>query len=193
LSENNNFANQRPQQNKDNRDFVRTNESIRARELRVIDENGDMLGVMSLKEALERASDAGLDLVEINPESKPPVCKILNYGKYKYELQKKKQEAKKKQKVSVLKELYIHLAIAEHDYQVKFKQTKNFLAEGFKVKIGVKLRGREMAYSAKGIELLERFYNDLGRELGAKLDVAPKLEGNNVITMLSPLANKVSE
>ena len=178
--------------NKVHKDTLRINDEIRVKEIRLIDENGEMLGIYSIFDALQMASNNNLDLVEINPEAKPPVCKILDYGKYKYQQQKRKQETKKKQKVVLLKELYIHLGIGEHDYQVKFKQLKTFLQNECKVKIGVKFRGREIAYYQKGIELLYRFYNDLGKENGAKLDVAPKLEGNNAIVIFSPLVLKAT-
>ncbi len=173
-----------------NKDSLKINEEIRAKEIRLIDESGEMIGIFQIKEAIDMAFNSGLDLVEINPESKPPVCKILDYGKYKYQQQKRKQETKKKQKVILLKELYIHLGIGEHDYQVKLKQLRAFLQDDCKVKIGVKFRGREIAYSKKGIELLNRFYDDLGREQGAKLDTSPRLEGNNAIVIFAPLVVK---
>lgn len=169
-----------------NKDTLRLNKDIKVKEVRLIDAEGEMLGLYSITDALNKASDEGLDLVEINPEARPPVCKIMDYGKYKYQQQKRKQETKKKQKVVLLKELYIHLGIGEHDYQVKLKQLKSFLQSEYKVKIGVKFRGREIAYSQKGIELLYKFYNDLGQDQGAKLDVPPKLEGNNAVVIFSP-------
>jgi len=168
---------------KNNKDTTRINEAIKTPKVRLIDENGDMIGIFSIKEALDKAFEEGLDLVEVNPEGNPPVCKILDYHKYKYTLQK----TKKKQKVSLLKELYIHLNIAKGDYDVKLNQLKKFLETGSKVKIAVKIRGREMVYSGKALELLNKFYEDIGKEEGAKLDVAPKIEGNNVVTIMSPV------
>ncbi|MDR0484985.1 MAG: translation initiation factor IF-3 [Alphaproteobacteria bacterium] len=168
---------------KNSKDTTRINEAIKVPKVRLIDENGDMIGVLSTKEALEKAFEEGLDLVEVNPEGNPPVCKILDYHKYKYTLQK----SKKKQKVVPLKELYIHLNIAKGDYDVKLNQLKKFLEANSKVKIAVKIRGREMSYANKALELLNKFYEDIGKEEGAKLDVAPKVEGNNVVTIFSPL------
>lgn len=173
-----------------NKDKVNINGFIKAKEVRLIDADGEMLGIVSLAVALTKAKEQGLDLVEVNPESKPPVCKILDYGKYKYLQQKKKQEAKKKQKVVILKELYVHLGIAEHDYQVKLRHLKQFLADGHKVKVSVKFRGREKAYKDKGVLLINRFYGDLGNEEGVKLDVAPKIEDSNVFAIFAPLTIK---
>jgi translation initiation factor IF-3 len=169
------------------KDLTKTNEDIRAKEVRLIDENGEMLGVMSSSEALNLAISKGLDLVEINPESKPPVCKIMDYGKFKYLAQKKKQEAKKKQKVTLLKELYVHLGIGIHDFNVKLKQIKLYISEEDKVKVAVKFRGREIDYAPKGLELLHKFYNECGGEQFAKFDTSPKIEGNNAVMILAPL------
>jgi translation initiation factor IF-3 len=173
------------------KDNTRINESIRSREVRLIDAEGEMLGVMTIKDALQKAYDTGLDLVEISPEGNPPVCKLMDYGKYKFSQQKKKQEAKKKQKVIILKELYIHLNIAQHDYNVKLKKVIELLSGEYKVKIGVKLRGREMDYRDKALELLNRFYDDMGKENGAKLETSPKMEGNNAIVIFAPLTIKL--
>lgn len=171
---------------KNNKDTTRINEAIKAREVRLIDENGEAIGIFSTKDALDKAFEEGLDLVEVNPEGKPPVCKILDYYKYKFTLQKNK----KKQKVVLLKEIYIHINIAEGDFQTKVKHARKFLQDGSKVKVAVKLRGREMEYSHKALELLNRFFEELGGEEGAKVDLAPKMEGYNAILMLSPVAVK---
>lgn len=172
---------------RNSKDTTRINEAIRAREVRLIDENGEAIGIFSTRDALAKAVEAGLDLVEVNPDINLPVCKILDYGRYKYEQQKNK----KKQKVVVLKEIQIHLNIGIGDYQTKLKQVKKFLESDLnKVKLIVKLRGREMEYSHKALELLNKFYEDLGKEEGAKIDVAPKLEGYNAIVIFSPVVNK---
>lgn len=168
-----------------NSNSTRTNDNISAREVRLLDENGEMLGVYPIEQALEMAYEASLDLVEISPDAKPPVCKIMDYGKHKYEMQKRKQEARKKQKIVVLKELQMHMNIAEHDYQVRLRKTQEFLANGNRVKIIIKLRGRERAHAEKAEEVLKRFYNDIGGEEKAKLEVGPKLEGNNAVLIFT--------
>lgn len=156
------------------------NENIKAKEVKLVDQDGEMLGVMSFKDALEKAKSASLDLVQIGPDSNLPVCKLLDYGKYLYTQQKKKQEAKKKQKIVLQKELYIHIAIAEHDYQVKLKQIHKFLKESAKVKLAVKLRGREFVYNKKAVDLLNRFLDDISKDIEIKIESPPKLEGNSV-------------
>ncbi len=172
---------------KNNKDTTRINEAIRAREVRLVDENGEAIGVFAIKDALAKAIEEGLDLVEVNPEGNPPVCKILDYGKFKYSVQKNK----KKQKVTVLKEVQIHLNTGIGDYQTKLKKAQKFLVTDLdKVKIIVKMRGREMDYKHKALELLEKFYEDLGREEAAKIDVNPKFEGNNAIVIFSPVVSK---
>lgn len=124
-------------------DGPRINEEIRVKEVRLIDENGENRGVISIREALQLAVDAGLDLIEISPQAVPPVCKILDFGKYKYEMQKRKAEAKKNQKVIEIKELKLRPMIDTHDYEVKIKQAKKFLGEGNKVKFTMRFKGRE--------------------------------------------------
>lgn len=150
----------------------------------MIDENGEMLGIYSTHEAQKLADEAGLDLVEISPHADPPVCKILDYGKFKYEQQKKANEARKKQKVIEVKEIKIRPAIGDHDYEVKLRAAKKFLNDENKVKVTLRLRGREIAHKDLAMEILERFKGDLA-EL-AKVDQEPKLEGRQVIMMLSP-------
>lgn len=151
--------------------------------MRLVNENGDMMGVVPTREALRAAEEAGLDLVEISPNADPPVCKILAYGKYKYEQQKKAAEARKKQKTVDVKEIQIRPMIEEHDYQVKLKAIRRFLEEGNKVKITLKFRGREMAHTKLGLDLVKRVIDDVGA-LG-KVDAEPKLEGKQVMTVLS--------
>ncbi len=142
-----------------------------------------MIGVVGIKEALAKAEEAGLDLVEVSPNAAPPVCKILDYGKYKYEQQKKANEARKKQKVIELKEIKIRPTTEEHDYQVKLRNVKRFLEAGNKVKVSMRFRGREMAHQDVGMKLMERMLADV-EGLG-KADLAPKLEGRQMIMVLS--------
>lgn len=165
-------------------DGTRINNDIRVLKVRLIDENGEMLGIYSTHEAQKLADEAGLDLVEISPHADPPVCKILDYGKFKYEQQKKANEARKKQKVIEVKEIKIRPAIGDHDYEVKLRAAKKFLNDENKVKVTLRLRGREIAHKDLAMEILERFKGDLA-EL-AKVDQEPKLEGRQVIMMLSP-------
>jgi translation initiation factor IF-3 len=147
-------------------------------------ENGDMHGVVATREALRMAHSAGLDLVEISPQAAPPVCKILDYGKYKYEQQKKKNEARKKQKVIEIKEIKMRPNIDTHDYDIKMKAARKFLAEGDKVKVTMRFRGREMAHHELGRKLLERVRSDLDAE--AKVEYMPKLEGRQMIMIVAP-------
>jgi translation initiation factor IF-3 len=143
-----------------------------------------MIGVMSAREALIRAYDVGLDLVEISPNAVPPVCKILDYGKYKYEQQKKANEARKKQKVVEIKEIKVRPNIDDHDYDVKMKQMRNFIGEGDKVKVTLRFRGREMAHQELGVKVLERIRNDL-IEL-VKVEQMPKLENRQMVMVVAP-------
>ena len=165
-------------------DGPRVNEQINVSKVRLIDENGEMVGVVSKRDALDRAFQAGLDLVEVSPNAEPPVCKILDYGKYKYEAQKKKAEVKKKQKVIEVKELYVRPTIDEHDYQVKMRSARKFIENGDKVKIAVKFRGREMAHQDLGIKVLDRMRDELGEAI--KMEQAPKLEGKRIIMVIAP-------
>lgn len=143
-----------------------------------------MKGVMSVREALALAEEAGLDLVEISPNTDPPVCKILDYGKYKYEQQKKAAEARKKQKVVDLKEIKIRPGIEDHDYGVKMRAAKKFLEGGDKVKVTMRFRGREMAHLQIGRELLEKMQQELSPV--SKVEYAPKLEGRQMVMILVP-------
>ena len=132
------------------------NEEIRVPQVRLIDQDGEMMGVMTARDAMLRAPSVGLDLVEISPNADPPVCKILDYGKFKYEQQKKRNEAKKKQKVIEIKEIKVRPNIDENDYQVKMRAMKSFIEEGDKVKVTLRFRGREMAHQDIGVRVLER-------------------------------------
>lgn len=143
-----------------------------------------MLGVMSPTLALEKAQEAGLDLVEISPNTEPPICKILDYGKYKYEQQKKAAEARKKQKTIEIKELKIRPSIEDHDLQIKLKAAKKFLEQENKVKFTLRFRGREMAHIERGHSVLKRIKEDLADI--SKVDFEPKLEGRQIMMILAP-------
>lgn len=142
------------------------------------------MGVVSTRDALRTAEDNGLDLVEISPNADPPVCKILDYGKYKYEQQKKAAEARKNQKTIDVKEVQIRPMIEEHDYQVKLRASRRFLEEGDKLKVILKFRGREMAHTQLGMDLVKRLIADIG-EVG-KVDSEPKQEGKQILLVMSP-------
>tara|TARA_A100001011_G_scaffold163683_1_gene172279 strand:- start:29708 stop:30157 length:450 start_codon:yes stop_codon:yes gene_type:complete len=146
--------------------------------------DGEMAGVVSKEEAIERALEAGLDLVAISPNAEPPVCKILDYGKFKYEAQKKKNEAKKKQNVIVVKEIKIRPGIEDHDYHVKLRAMNKFIAEGDKVKVTLRFRGREMAHQELGGKVLDRVRKDM--ETVAKVEQFPKMEGRQMTMVFSP-------
>ena len=146
--------------------------------------DGEMAGVVSKEEAVKRAFEAGLDLVAISPNADPPVCKILDYGKYKYEAQKKKTEAKKKQNVIIVKEIKIRPGIETHDYQVKLRAMDKFIGEGDKVKVTLRFRGREMAHQELGGKVLDRIREDMDGV--AKIEQFPKIEGRQMTMILSP-------
>ena len=158
-----------------------TNNKIK--EVQLIGDNGEKLGVLNLNEALEMAQEKKLDLVLVAPQAKPPVCKIMNYGKYKFEQAKKEKEAKKKQKVVEIKEIRITPNIEEHDFSFKAKNARKFIEEGNKLKITVRFRGREVNNSGLGEEVLNKFIENLSDI--ANVDRAPKLEGRNMFIMLS--------
>ncbi|SDB71855.1 translation initiation factor IF-3 [Belnapia rosea] len=143
-----------------------------------------MIGVMSARDALLRAYDAGLDLLEISPNAVPPVCKITDYGKFKYEQQKKANEARKRQKVVEIKEVKVRPNIDDHDYEVKMRQMKSFIGEGDKVKVTLRFRGREMAHQDLGIKVLERIRVELGETI--KVEQMPRLENRQMIMVLAP-------
>jgi translation initiation factor IF-3 len=167
-----------------NRDGPRVNEDIRVPQVRLIDQDGEMIGVMSAREALRRAYDIGLDLLEISPNADPPVCKILDFGKFKYEQQKKRNEAKKKQKVVEIKEVKVRPNIDENDYQVKMRAMKSFIDEGDKVKVTLRFRGREMAHQDIGVRVLERIRNELETE--TKVEQMPRMENRQMVMVLAP-------
>ncbi len=162
----------------------RVNELIDAPEIRVVDADGEMVGILSVEEGIELAYEAGLDLVEISPNGEPPGCKVLDYGKYKYEEQKRKNEARKKQKTIDVKEIKMRPGIDEHDYQVKLRSMVRFLEEGDKVKVTIRFRGRELVHNELGMEVLDRV-RDETEEL-AKVEVFPRLEGRMMTMVLAP-------
>ncbi|MCZ8147563.1 translation initiation factor IF-3 [Falsiroseomonas oryzae] len=166
------------------RDGPRVNEEIRSPQVRLIDQDGEMLGVMSAREALIRAYDVGLDLLEISPNAVPPVVKILDYGKYKYEQQKKANEARKRQKVVEIKEIKVRPNIDDHDYDVKMRQMKEFIGEGDKVKVTLRFRGREMAHQDLGLKVLDRIRTELAET--TKVESMPRLENRQMIMVLAP-------
>ncbi|MCB1511836.1 MAG: translation initiation factor IF-3 [Hyphomicrobiaceae bacterium] len=162
----------------------RTNDSIRVREVRLIDAEGNNVGVVDTSDALERAVAAGMDLVEISPDASPPVCKILDYGKFKYQEQKKAAEARKKQKIVEVKEIKMRPGIDEHDYDVKMRSMKRFFEEGDKVKVTLRFRGREMVHQQIGRDLLQRVKAEV--EDCAKVESEPRLEGRQMVMVLAP-------
>jgi len=157
---------------------------IRAREVRVIDPEGNQLGVISIAKALAVAADFGLDLVEVSPNAEPPVCKIMDYGRYKYELTKRQQEAKKKQSTFQIKEIKVRPKTGEHDLQVKIGHIKRFLEKQDKVKVTVMFRGREITLSQLGRELLDKIAAET--QDVALVEQSPKFEGRTIVMILSP-------
>ena len=162
----------------------RINDQIRAREVRLIDETGKNVGVVPKTDAMQRAETAGLDLVEVSPDAEPPVCKILDFGKYKYQEQKKAAEARKNQKIVEIKEIKMRPGIDDNDYDVKMRAIKRFFEEGDKVKITLRFRGREMAHSQLGMEVLVRVKSDT--EQIAKVESEPRFEGKQMVMVLAP-------
>ena len=152
--------------------------------IRLVDPDGEMVGVLSAEEGLQMAIDAGLDLVEVSPNADPPVCKILDYGKFKYEQQKKRNEARKKQKVIEVKEIKMRPGIDEHDYQVKMRSMRRFLGDGDKVKVTIRFRGREMAHQELGMKVLDRVCGDLDELI--KVEMVPQIEGRLMTMVLAP-------
>ena len=163
---------------------LRTNEQIIASQVRVISSTGKQLGILSIREALNHAEDEGFDLVEVSPDAKPPVCKIIDYGKLKYKEQKSKKEAKKKQKTFEVKEIKMRPGINKHDYDVKIKALSKFIKDGNKVKISMRFRGREMEHQNIGINLLNKITEQVSEY--AKLEVPPKPEGRQIMMLLVP-------
>lgn len=169
-------------------DSARCNHQIRAREVRVIADDGQQLGIMPTIDALRQAQEKGLDLVEVAAQADPPVCRIMDYGKYKYQQQKKQQEARKKSTVIQVKEIKVRPKTDEHDYQTKVKHIRRFLEEGDRCKVSVFFRGREVVHKDRGALLLQRIVHDL-TEI-AKVEQEPRFEGRVMHLMLAPLIKK---
>src|SRR5438132_14230374 len=161
----------------------RYNEFIQSQKVRVIDENGENLGVMFTREAFEQAQGVGLDLVEISPNSDPPVAKFLDIGRYKYEAQKKANEQRKRQKTQEIKEIKMRPNIDDHDYDVKMKKVFEFIGEGDKVKITFRFRGRELAHGELGMRLLQRVQSDVAET--AKIEQHPRMESRQMLMVLA--------
>jgi len=167
------------------KDGPRINEEIRVREVQLIDASGHNHGPTPIQAALDMAQAAGLDLVEIAPNSSPPVCKVLDYGKYKFQAQKKAAEARKKQKVVEVKEIKLRPMIDDHDYDVKMRAIRRFFGEGDKVKVTLRFRGREMAHQEFGMQLVEKVRDDLSSM--SQVEMEPKITGRNITMTLAPL------
>jgi len=162
----------------------RTNNRIRSLDVQVINSGGENLGILPIKKAIDIAKQEGLDLIEISPNANPPVCKIMDIGKYKYDMQKKANKAKKNQRISVLKELKLRPGTEIHDYNFKIKNAKKFLTKGDKVKFTVRFKGREMQHVQLGKDLMQRIIADT-KELG-QVEVSPKFEGRQMIMIIQP-------
>ena len=165
-------------------DEPRVNSEINSASIRLVDQNGSMVGVVSAAEGLRMAEQAGLDLVEISPNAEPPVCKILDYGKYRYEAQKKAHEARKKQKVIQIKEIKLRPTIDKHDLEIKLKNSLGFLEDGDKVKFTLKFRGREMAHQDLGMNVINRVAEFLTDK--CKVELPPRFEGSQIIFLVGP-------
>ncbi|MCF6097039.1 translation initiation factor IF-3 [Thermovorax subterraneus] len=170
---------------------MEVNYEIKAREVRVIDVDGRQLGIMPLKEALKLAQERQLDLVKVAPQAKPPVCKIMDYGKYKYEQSKREKEARKNQKVISVKEIRMSPNIEEHDFQVRVKSALRFLDDGNKVKVTVRFRGREITHTQLGEDVLKRLAESVKEK--AVIEKPPVIEGRNMVMILSPKQNTTKE
>ncbi|OZB96308.1 translation initiation factor IF-3 [Paenibacillus sp. XY044] len=162
------------------------NEEIRAKEVRLVGAEGEQIGIKPLREALQMAADLNLDLVNVAPQAKPPVCRIMDYGKFRYEQQKKEKEARKNQKIVDIKEVWFRANIDEHDYQTKLRNVVKFLKEGDKVKCSVRFRGREIAHASIGQKILERVREEVAEH--SSVERQPKLEGRSMIMILAPKA-----
>lgn len=167
---------------------MQINEEIRDKEVRVIDTNGEQLGIMKLEEAMEKAASKNLDLVKIAPQAKPPVCKIIDYGKYRFEQAKREKEARKNQRVVDIKEIRLSLNIDTHDFETKVGHAKRFIKGGDKVKASIRFRGREMGHPEHGYEIMQRFADALAEE--ANVEKKAKLEGRNMLMFLAPKPTK---
>ena len=166
----------------------RTNERITASEVRVISSSGKQLGIISIREALNHAEDEGFDLVEVSPDSNPPVCKIIDYGKLRYREQKSKKEAKKKQKTIEVKEIKLRPGIDKHDYLVKLKALSKFIGGGNKVKVSMRFRGSEIEHKNLGMDFLNKLTEEVAEY--AKVEVLPKFEGKQIMMILVPQTSK---
>jgi translation initiation factor IF-3 len=164
---------------------LQLNRAIDAKEVRVIGNDGEQIGVLPLEQAVAKAEEGGLDLVLMSPNAKPPVCKVMDYGKFKYEQSKKANLAKKKQHVIQIKEVKVRASTDQHDLDVKMKRVRKFLSDGNKVKLSMRFRGREMAYAERGAELLKQIAGQV-EELG-KVETMPNLEGRQMILIIAPL------
>ena len=163
----------------------KTNDRIRAPQVQVIGSSGENLGTLNTQEAINLAKQEGLDLIEISPNASPPVCKIIDIGKYKYDLQKKANKAKKKQKIINLKEIKLRPTTEIHDYSFKIKNAQKFLSKGDKVKFSVQFKGRELQHTKLGYDLMNRIINDTSKV--GKVEVSPKFEGRQIIMIVQPL------
>ncbi|MFW5999486.1 MAG: translation initiation factor IF-3 [Halanaerobiaceae bacterium] len=169
-------------------DELRINERIRANKVRLIDSDGEQIGIKSFNEALASAEDQDLDLVEVAPQANPPVCKMMDYGKYKYEQAKKEKEAKKNQNVMNVKEVQMGVKIEDHDFNVKLKQARRFLNNKDKVKVRIKFRGREMMHKKLGYDLMDRLKEETS-DLGT-IESGPTMEGHNMLMFITPQSDK---
>ncbi len=165
-----------------NNNYFKINEQIKAKEVRVIDGQGQMIGVMTVADGIKRAQEVDLDLIEVSPNATPPVCKISNFGKMKYEIQKKAADAKKKQKVVELKEIKMTINIGKGDYDTKIRHTKEFIEKGNKVKISIKMKGREITHRDLAEKMMQDIVNDTS--IFAKPEVSPRLEGMQMVVIL---------
>jgi translation initiation factor IF-3 len=164
----------------------RINEEINSPSIRLIGPDGQMVGISSLKEGMALAEKSGLDLVEISPNAEPPVCKVMDFGKFKYEAQKKANEARKKQKVISIKEIKMRPNIDAHDYEIKMRAVKKFISEGDKVKFTLRFRGREMSHQELGMKLMSQVKVDMGDTV--KVESEPRLEGRQMVMVIAPIA-----
>ncbi len=163
---------------------TRTNQNITNSSVRLVDQNGEMVGIVPIEKALSMSVAAGLDLVEVSPNAEPPVCKILDYGKFVFEAQKKQKEAKKKQRIIHVKEIKLRVNVGEHDYMVKQRATRKFIEAGDKVKVTLRFRGREVTHKELAEDLFQRLIDDVA-DIG-KVELQPKMEGKQLITVLAP-------
>lgn len=170
--------------NKSRENEPRMNDQIRNTTIRLIDADGNMLGIVPVNQGMEMADNLGLDLVEISPNAEPPVCKVMDYGKFKYEAQKKASEARKKQKVINIKEIKMRPNIDPHDYGIKMKNVRKFIEEGDKVKFTLRFRGREMSHQELGMKLMQQVKADMGDAI--KVENEPRLEGRQMVMVIAP-------